>query len=319
MLQFLPAITGFEPLSLALSTNSVQGAGSVFPIVSNPVSVVATGGSGGYTYAWSRVSGLVDIVATDPIAATTRFQAAANIPSGESRSAEFRVTVTDSEGFSATSGVINVELTNDAAAQFDVSLLPTTLTAQGQNSTVVTSDCQVTVLGGTPPFTYQWQRLSGDGAITAVDPTDFVTAFTATIPVSSVQASFFCEVTDATTRTARTGTVLVSIERTAAPPALVASVIPSSIDELGPGPTIITQQAIATGSGGVPPYTYLWERVTGTLITADDPTSDRTAFRATPPDIMPYLATFTCTITDSVGQEATDTVSVTITREGTPP
>lgn len=70
------------------------------------VQVTATGGAGGYTYAWVRIAGSVKITATAPAADSTAFTATLN--PDESVVATFQCTVTDASG---ATQVVQVEVT----------------------------------------------------------------------------------------------------------------------------------------------------------------------------------------------------------------
>lgn len=77
-------------------------------ITSDAVTVTATGGTGPYTYAWTRVSGSSAISAGTPSADATTFSA--NVPKNLERIGVWRCTVTDS--LAATASVdVSVELT----------------------------------------------------------------------------------------------------------------------------------------------------------------------------------------------------------------
>lgn len=72
---------------------------------STPVTATASGGTGPYTYKWTRMSGSTQVFPTCDTCATTSFEA--NICFG-TRSAVFRVRATDSLGAFDDSGDVSV-------------------------------------------------------------------------------------------------------------------------------------------------------------------------------------------------------------------
>lgn len=70
---------------------------------------------------------------------------------------------------------------------------------------------------------------------------------------------------------------------------------------------------VMTASGGTPPYTYSWARISGaTQISADSPSANSTTFSANVPQNTQYFAVFRGTVTDSTGASATVNVNVTL-------
>jgi len=101
------------PLSVSLNSASAQNNFVNSPAANTPPDrqlttspdTVATpsGGTPGYTYSWTRISGSTAITAGSPTSASTSFSG--TVPIGGSISAVFRVTVTDSAGATATADV----------------------------------------------------------------------------------------------------------------------------------------------------------------------------------------------------------------------
>lgn len=68
---------------------------------------------------------------------------------------------------------------------------------------------------------------------------------------------------------------------------------------------VTTGPATATPSGGSAPYTYLWEQVGGSDWTINSPTAATTTFGISVDAGDNKSTTFTCTVTDGTGFEAT--------------
>ena len=85
-------------------------------------------------------------------------------------------------------------------------------------------------------------------------------------------------------------------------PALSADVTADPVTGTVPMTTVAT----ATATGGVAPYLYLWTSAPGGVIAAPLQSSTNIVFA------IPGEYTVTCRITDSAGQVATDSVTVTV-------
>lgn len=88
---------GSPPIVVTLSDTSIlasrSGAGFVQTAT---VTASASGGNGSFTYAWTRLTGDTEITAQSPSLAATRFQA--TVATGSLFEADFRCTVTDTNG-----------------------------------------------------------------------------------------------------------------------------------------------------------------------------------------------------------------------------
>jgi hypothetical protein len=105
--------------ALSVSVNDATASGYVFN-PSNPTTefvasfpdtvATASGGTGPYTYAWTRISGSTDITAGSPSSATTNFSGTIEVGTVN---ATFRVTATDAVLATATADVsVSLEYAN---------------------------------------------------------------------------------------------------------------------------------------------------------------------------------------------------------------
>lgn len=77
------------------------------------------------------------------------------------------------------------------------SSVSTTNTGAASSGTVTTPSQAVTVTGGTSPYTYAWEFVSGSAAISITSPTGSSTTFSALVAHGVPETAFFrCKVTD---------------------------------------------------------------------------------------------------------------------------
>lgn len=100
--------TASGSLTVSASPTSVTKTGLTSTLTTATVTATASGGTAGYTYAWTKVSG-DSITATSASSAATTFQAT-GLASPESRTAVFRCTATDAGSLTAT---VDVTVTID--------------------------------------------------------------------------------------------------------------------------------------------------------------------------------------------------------------
>lgn len=96
--------------------------------------------------------------------------------------------------------------------------------------------------------------------------------------------------------------------------ALTPTVIPPTLagETWGYGVCTTSEPAIVTVTGGTPPYTYSWSRVSGSSsVTAVSPSSYSSYFQGIVSPGSTLSAVFKCTVTDAAST-VVDTANVTI-------
>jgi hypothetical protein len=212
-IQYIPASeteqTDPDALALSVSSSTVLKVEDAASVTTGSVTVSASGGTPGYTYAWTKVSGGAISITSDT-AATTTFSAT-SLTANEARSAVMRCTVTDSAGSPATA-TVDVTVTITRAA-ISLALSPTALWAFGSASTMTTAGVTAMASNGTGGYSYAWTKVSGD-TITINSASSATTTFTATGMTYGAErtATFRCTVTDTLALTA-TADISVTIGR----------------------------------------------------------------------------------------------------------
>lgn len=183
----------------------------------------ASGGSGGYTYAWSPAAGLSATNVANPVATPAS-------------TTTYAVTVTDAAGCSATgSTTVNVRPLPGANAGPDVR------TCDGSGVQIGGAP---TAGGGTGPYSYSWSPGTGLSSASVSNPIaspGVTTSYTVT-----VTDAFGCSGTDNVTVTVNNGPTA-----SAGPDRAVCTA----------GSVVIG--GAPTASGGTGPYTYTWSPAAG--------------------------------------------------------
>jgi hypothetical protein len=197
----------FGTLAASVAPSSRTKTDTSATIVTDSVTVTATGGTAPYTYAWTRIAGSALIAATSTTAATTTFTGT-TLVSGTTYDATFRCTVTDAAAATKTVDVV-VSITREAML---ATASPTTLYKSGGTGTITSNSTTVTPSGGTSPYSYAWTKVTGD-TLTVTSPTAASTTFSTSGlgEGNFVAATYRCTVTDSTTPTALTATADVSV------------------------------------------------------------------------------------------------------------
>ena len=175
----------------------------------------------------------------------------------------YTVTVTDTENTEVTDTVIITQ-----PEELIVVVTGTDPTTPGGTDGTATA----TVTGGTAPYSYLWDDVLAQTTATASDLTEGIY----TVTVTDANG---CE-TD--------GTIILTDP---IPELAVTAIVDQNVFCYGGN----DGQATATATGGVPPYTYLW----------DDPAAQSTATASSL-----YAGTYTVTVTDSENTEASSTITI---------
>lgn len=305
------------PLSASLWPTAVYGGGQVGATATSDACTASyTGGAGAVSYAWERVSGSGTI--DSPSSATTTFSGTRG--TAGDLTGVFRCKVTRGLAIAYT-GNVSMTLSFSAAA-ITASASPTTITGSAEVGEAVytSTSCTCTVTGGSGFVTYNWEWVSGDGTIAALNSTSATTVFRGLTPLGSPGtrvAVWRCKVTR-DGQTVYSNTVTVTLTWTAA--ALTASASPTAVNgstsvDGGTAQTGITTASYSGGSGTV---SYLWERVSGDADMAPvSPTSASTRFSAqvgAKQDLR--SAVFRCKVTSGSETVFTNTVTATVTYIG---
>jgi Insecticide toxin TcdB middle/N-terminal region/Salmonella virulence plasmid 65kDa B protein/FG-GAP repeat len=154
-------VSGITPASISASR------GNPGPLSAN-ASASAAGGTGGYTYSWSKLSGgRINII--NPNTANPSFYA--DMGWGENLYEVARLTLTDSAGNVAIS---DIGLSFSTPGQLVATLAPTGATFVGGSCGGGSFDAVVSVSGGVPGYSYFWSSGITSNGSTAVVPVPFV-------------------------------------------------------------------------------------------------------------------------------------------------
>ncbi len=274
--------TTFDPNTLIVVAQITSPGGNLVISAGDSVSFSGQGlfGSEAYSYAWSFPGGT-------PRSSTEQNVDDVTFSTGGTYDVSF--TVTDANGLSSTD---NVTVTVSSVTLSPVA----TITSPANNLTTSVGSALFfsgTATGGLLPYTYHWDIPGGSPRTATTKDVASVTFAAA----GSYVATF--TVTDNLGKKASdTVTITVSL-----------ATVTASINSPGGDITISVADRvtfIAQGSGGSAPYTYLWDFQGGAPATATTLTAAST-FNS----VGSYPIKLT--VTDSLGNMGTDTITVTVT------
>ena len=150
-------------LGALVTPGSASAITSTASATTGSVTVTATGGTPGYTYAWTFTAGGTGITIDSPTSAATTFSAA-GMTEGDSLSGTARCRVTDS-----AAAEFDVEVTVSIARFFAITLLPTqTVSSSGGSMSAASSSYTIGSSGminvNAPAVSYPWIDPAGDPA-----------------------------------------------------------------------------------------------------------------------------------------------------------
>lgn len=154
-------------LSASASPTSESSISTAASQTTGSSTVTAIFGHPGYTYTWTWFGGGAGITINSPSAAATSFTASGLGSSGETRTGTALCTVHDSLGASTTASVsVSIKRTvSGMTASCPTSANGFTNGSSGTPSPAQTAPVTVSVLGGSPPYTYAWTWQSGGTGI----------------------------------------------------------------------------------------------------------------------------------------------------------
>lgn len=212
-LQTLFQKLGYVPLSCGLDTASATGSGvGTGPFSTNNVTATGAGGIAGYTYLWTYVSGDATVTVSNSTAATVNFTASGIV--GTPKNSVWKCTVTDSASHTAASTNVSIGISFNASAM-TASASPGSVSGTGSSGgsfTVTSNASSATPSGGTGPYTYLWQKVSGDAGTAADTGTAASTTFSRLSTSPDTESSIWrCRVTDNLSNQAFTNNVNVDL------------------------------------------------------------------------------------------------------------
>lgn len=271
----------------------------------------ATGGTGGNTYQWTRISGSRS-VALNPTTTSPGIRATLSL--GERVVEDWRFDVTDSAGHVASS--VTTVTFEYPGASLVPHITPFNETFQMSDPGTYTGQLTANVTGGVAPYSYSWTHVGTGSAVLQGSATNASATFTVAVgQAQTVNDSWKVTVTD------RFGTVASASSTTAVH---VPALLSSSTSATRTLTATVNSKGVASGtllgsvSGGVTPYSAVWKRVSGNRSVISDPTAINPTLTATLALGETVVENWQATFSDSANHSITKTVEVTYTYPGQP-
>jgi hypothetical protein len=310
--------TSFGSAPLA---NATQGVRAPFGVTVSPAAVSVTSTSTNavgataavntdssatppLSYAWSRIAGATTAIGA---AGGGNVSFNATLAANQSVSETYRVTVTDATGRTGTADVpVTLAL---APPVLGIGVSPNPVLANRANPGVISAAANVAVSGGVAPYAATWARLSGSritvqGGLSA--------SFSATLTWGeSVTEGYRVTVTDAVGQS-RSADLSLTF---AVSPQPVVTVSPGALSLVRNNPGDVSGVLTANASGGVAPFSYAWARTAGGRGAISSSAQQNPTISASLGWGESATDTWQVTVTDSAGNSASASGSVTF---GTP-
>ncbi|HOJ55184.1 MAG TPA: hypothetical protein PLI64_11590 [Phycisphaerae bacterium] len=279
------------PLSLDVvaTKSSIPAAGGTATLLA-----IANGGTAPYSYAWTAI----DPSGGNAVAALSATNVSSPTFTAPATPGTYRFTCTVTDAAGATFSD-SVSITVGMGLSASISAVKQSLPS-GQ-----TTALNVTVNGGTSPYSYAWSVLdpAGDDATTALSAVD-VPDPTFTAPANAGTYRLTCTVSDAA-GASFPATLHLQVGM---PLSLDVVATKSSLPAAGG-----TTSLLAIANGGTAPYSYAWTAVDpsgGDAATALSATNVASPTFTAPATAGTYR--FTCTVTDAAGTTFSDSVSISV-------
>lgn len=240
--------TVFGVLGITLPSTSISASRLTPGVLTASASVDAVGGSGVYSYSWTKVSGNRIAIANANSAAASF---SANVALGENFTETVQILVTDSAGASKTN---LVTLSFNTPGVLNISISPAAIVGSRDNPGTAIAYASASTYGGAAgTVTINWSKVTGS-RISIGNPTLSNPSFSANLGWSEnltevVRATFTDSAGNSTYRDANVTFTT--------PAALQVSINPASYASVSPCYPVTIYPA-ATVSGGRPPYSYNW-------------------------------------------------------------
>lgn len=247
------------------------------------------------TYLWQWLTGPV-VTITNANSATASFVAPTVTAS---TNITFRLTVTDNQGASSSDTVVitivpaNIPPSVNAGIDQTVESL-TTVTLGGSG---VDTDGSIA--------SYLWTRLTGP-VVTITNANSATASFVAPSVTASTSLSFRLTVTD-NQGASSSDTVVITVNPAPNLPPTANAGVDQTVESL----TTVTLSGSGVDSDGSI-ATYLWQRLTGPVVTLTNANSATASFVA-PSVAAPTSLSFRLTVTDDQGDSGTDDIVITVT------